>query len=189
MNKILLIDEYVDFVVECLEEGEENLNEHLLNEQASLDNTVKIIQEAIIRRKYLGIYYIDGEDSGFRLIEPYVLGRGFVIPSIGKVVHPNRYYLRAFVIKDTTKDEYTKDKFKDLKIFRWTLRKGQKQSFSVSERDPYWRLFRPDKITRIKTLKQTFDKKRDLYNSDDKMIADIIISIPEDLLENKSLLY
>jgi len=135
--------------------------------------TIDDIGDAIINRQYVGIYY-EGSDEdsdivepGFRLIEPYVLGRGY---SLNKEVrHPNRLYLRAYTIKSTESDPTTRDKFK-----------ARLRSVSKTKRVPYWRLFRVDRIRTWETFDKTFSRYRELYNPDDKQMATIIYKIEKE---------
>ncbi len=124
------------------------------------------IKNAVLNRNYVGIYYEEKETgvvkSGFRLIEPYAFGKGFV-SNIGAVSHVDRKYLRAFVIMDTEKDDLTKDKL-------------NRKSVSKTKRTPFWRLFRIDRISSWFTFKKKFSRYRSSYNPDDKMMNDIIAS-------------
>lgn len=174
-----LLDEYTEFILECLEDNYE-LDEHILNEALSVTKALKQIHDAITNQNYLGIYYNDGKESGFRLIEPLVLGQGFKRGD--KVSHEDDYYLRAYVIKDTDEDEYASQKFKDKKVLGLRISKGKKTSVSKSGREPYWRLFKVNKITRIKKFSKKFGKRRPDYNSKDKMMGNIIVSVPEQML-------
>lgn len=128
------------------------------------------ITKAINKRRYVGIYYSDPTDSalsGFRMIEPYVLGAGFKKRN-GEVINANEKYLRAYVVIDTSKDELTKDKFK---------KKGSKRkSVSKSGKALGWRLFRVDKIKTWQDLERKFSTNRPLYNPSDKMMGSIIAS-------------
>lgn len=130
------------------------------------------IKRAINERFYVGIYYEEPNDknlvkSGFRLIEPYVYGRGFVAPKIGNISHFQRQYIRAYVIKDTASDAAFIDKKK------FTRRK----SVSKTNRVPYWRLLRVDRISNWMLIPRKFSRYRHLYNPDDKMINRIICKV------------
>lgn len=130
--------------------------------------TTDEISRAIINRKFVGIYYEDETDevlNGFRLIEPYVFGSGYNT-SKGPI-HEDRKYLRAFVIRDTSKDEAFKNKNNTIK----------RKSVSLSKHVPYWRLFRVDRISSWYEFPKKFSKFRELYNPDDKHINSIITSL------------
>lgn len=177
MNK--LYKEYFDFINENL--NEYPLNEFILSESFTINDVVKKLTNAIEKQKYVGIYYADGTpEEGFRLIEPHVLGQGFKRGD--KISNEDKYYLRGFTIMDTNEDEYASEKFKDFKFFGKTIKSGQKISQSVSQTGTGWRLFRVDKITRIKTFSKNFSKLRPDYNPDDKMMVTILSNVPIDVL-------
>jgi hypothetical protein len=124
------------------------------------------IRKAIIERTYVGIYY-DAPDAlpGFRLLEIYCLGRGYM--NADGPSHKDRHYIRAFVIRDTSKDpELTK-------ITR-------RRSVSKSKRVPYWRLFRVDGIKSWMPLNKKFSSYREKYNPDDSKIWEIDTSLDYD---------
>jgi hypothetical protein len=122
------------------------------------------ISKAIENREYLSIYYKDRNGgTGHRLIEPYVLGRGYNYGD--KILHPNTYYLRAFVIMDSSKDETTVNRF--LKT----------RSVSVSDKRNRWRLFRVDGIEEMFNLKKKFSQYRKQYNPNDSQMGSIITSL------------
>lgn len=127
--------------------------------------TTDKVKKAIKGRKYVGIYYEEeGNDkvlSGFRLIEPYVFGRGYKSAD-GVVTHKNEYYLRAFVIKESKKAENKQ------------LHKINRKSVSKSRRVPYWRLFKFDRITIFEELRFVVPKAQELFNPDDQMIGKIL---------------
>lgn len=127
----------------------------------------KKIVDAINNRNFVGMYYADDKadtdtgtvKSGFRLIEPYVYGHNEA---------GDRSYIRAFVVMDTNKDEQTKPKFK-----------SKRKSVSLTNRKPYWRLFRVDRIQDWQTFPWKFSGYRELYTGGtDKHIANIIASSP-----------
>ena len=127
------------------------------------------IRKAVRERQYIGVYYSEPGDtnlvkSGFRLIEPYVYGRGFKHPKTGNISHYNRQYIRAFVIRDSQRDVGTRDK----KNF------VRRKSVSKTKRVPYWRLMRVDRIQNWEIIGRKFSKFRPLYNPDDQMIRRII---------------
>ena len=125
------------------------------------------IEKAIKNRNYVGIYYEDPSDpdvlAAFRLIEPYAYGKGYSYK--GKTTHPDTEYLRAFVIKDSSKDNTIKGKF------------TRRKSGSKSQRVPYWRLFKVENITDWVNLGKKFSGYREFYNPDDSMISDIFASV------------
>lgn len=139
--------------------------------------TAKEITNAIEDRTYIGIYYNDPNDKevlpGFRLIEPYCYGKGYVLKRGGKkkVVYPNREYIRAFVIRDSQYDSQFK-----LKKTPFSRRK----SASKTKKVPYWRLFRVDRIETWTTMKRKFFTYRELYNPQDKQIAKHIAYLSKD---------
>ena len=128
--------------------------------------TEKKIIDAINNRNFVGMYYADENEpddvikNGFRLIEPYVYGHN---------EKGDRSYIGAFVIMDTAKDQQTK-KF-DTK----------RKSVSLTNRKPYWRLFRVDLIQDWQTFPWRFSGYRELYTGGtDKHIANIVASSPHD---------
>lgn len=125
------------------------------------------IIRAINKKKYVGFYYDDvSEDGdvkpGFRLVEPYVFGHGFKNGS--EISHPTRGYLRGFVVKSSKVDRN-----ENLGVIN-------RKSISKSERRPYWRLFRFDRIQTFQMLSLTIPAARYRYNPDDKMIGNIVAS-------------
>lgn len=126
------------------------------------------ISAAIRKRNLIGIYYqdlVDGDEklveSGFRLIEPYCLGYGYMTKDGPK--YRDRAYLRAYVIMDTKKDD------REYSIKR--------KSVSKTKRVPYWRLFRVDRIETWHNTGKRFHKPRPDYNPFDKGIVDITMSL------------
>lgn len=124
------------------------------------------MREAIERRQRGWIYYIKKGDEnheiqeGYRLIEPYVLGTGLK-PKPSRYqpqqMQNNNVYLRAFVIRELGS-------------------KGGIPSVSLTKDEPYWRMFRLDKISSWKTIPSFFYRPRDGYNPNDKDIVSIIAS-------------
>jgi len=132
----------------------------------------KAIIKAINNRFYVGIYYQEEDDEseeivkkGFRLIEPYVYGKGYRTKS--NVIHPDRGYIRAFVIKDTSID----------KEIDWTY--SRRKSVSKSKRVPYWRLFRVDRMKQFTIFPKKVLAYRNLYNEKDKQMGKIIAYVPK----------
>jgi len=135
-----------------------------------LDDLVK----AVTNREYIGIYYEDENADnevlqGFRLIEPYAVGKGYVLN--GKVVDNDNYYLRAFVVKDSNNDQHAKSSLKKL---------SRRKSKSLSKVAPYWRIFRIDRIQSWMPLKRKFSGYRKLYNPNDKTLKKIIKSLQKE---------
>lgn len=131
----------------------------------------KKIIDAINNRNFVGIYYADEDattkvvKSGFRLIEPYVYGRND---------KGDKFYIRAFVIMDTSRDDQANPKFKT-----------KRKSVSLSTRKPYWRLFRVDRIEDWQTFPWKFSGYRELYTGGtDKHIPNIIASVPYSSFKN-----
>lgn len=134
------------------------------------------IIKAIKSRNYIGVYYEEPTDEseeivkkGFRLIEPYVFGTGYVMN--GSILYPDRQYMRVFVIRDTEYDPQTKDKFAN----------ARRKSVSKTKRVPYWRLMRVDRMGSWTKIPKVFSKYRELYTGGtDKHIANIITSLSHD---------
>lgn len=132
------------------------------------------IKDAIKNRYYVGIYYEETKESGvvksgFRLIEPYAYGLGFVSPQTGEISYPDRKYLRAFVIMDTEKDDLVDKKFP-----------VSRRSVSKTNREPFWRQFRIDRISTWFAFPKRFSRYRNLYNPNDKMMRRVITSLDYD---------
>lgn len=130
------------------------------------------VKHAINERFYVGIYYEEESDevlNGFRLIEPYAYGLGYVHPQTKETLYPNRQYLRAYVIMDTEKDDAAKKKFHT-----------KRTSVSLTDRAPWFRLFRTDRITSWFVFPKRFSRYRDFYNPDDKMMRRVLASLPYD---------
>lgn len=128
--------------------------------------TLEEICKAIKGRFYVGIYYQETDlsvqskvKSGFRLIEPLVLGQGYM----GQ--NPNGQYLRAYVIKDSSEDPKMKIK---------------RKSVSKTERDPYYRVFRIDRIKQWFRFNYKFSNPRDMYNPDDLCMDKILCTLQLD---------
>ena len=127
-----------------------------LNENANLKNpsllhkNINKLKQAISNRNYATVYYTDDDgNSGFRLLEPYGIFKGFKFD--GKVVeaHKDDYYLRCYVIMDTLNDP--------------TVGFKRSKSVSVSGDDPFWRTFRIDRINDLFIIKRKFRYYRRLY--------------------------
>ena len=160
---------------DIFEDFQEYINEAGRNPMIKSTPNEDEIIKAIEKRKYVGIYYKEeGEEdkivkSGFRLIEPHVYGKGY--KKDNNIVNNNTLYLRAYVIMDSEKDSLAKKKF--------NIEKGsRRKSVSLSKHRPYWRLFRVDRIQDWTDLKKTFNKLRPSYNPNDKMLVEIIKSVP-----------
>ena len=133
--------------------------------------TEKEIIRAIQRRKYVGFYYDEPTDlegvlvkPGFRLVEPYVFGRGYKHVD-GTVTHEDREYLRGFIIKSSKTDRNDQ------------LKKITRRSVSLTQRRPYWRFFRVDRIHSWQEFRFTIRRARYKYRPNDKMIGNIVISM------------
>lgn len=161
---IAVIDEYIKFLHTF-----KNLNEmpYATNTPPSHDKIIKTIEN----HWYAGIYYTGAqEDSleGFRLIEPYVYGSGFVSPKTGLVSHEDKYYLRCYVILDTKKDPDVMKQFG---------KKGSaRKSASKSQGKLGWRLMRVDAIKTFHPIRKKITHTRPYYNANDKMIDSIDVS-------------
>jgi hypothetical protein len=116
---------------------------------------------AIRDKYYVSVYYQHSNgEYGFRLIEPYVVGRGYA----GSEEHRNDYYLRCFVIRDSRDDV-------NVPFVR-------NKSVSVSEKVPYWRLMRVDRMHNINIIKRKRRHYREEYTGGtDKNIVNIINSL------------
>jgi hypothetical protein len=128
--------------------------------------TISVIQKAVDNRQYAGIYYEEPSNHrkvlpAFRVIEPYTLGKG--VKYGDKVYHEDRYYLSAYVIMDTDQDPTVKDKFKT-----------KRTSKSLTNRKPYWRMFRVDRIQNWQTFEKIFSGYRELYNPHDTRMGSIL---------------
>jgi len=159
----------IKFVFEAkISDDLESLYENFVKEarEGAYKSTVTDEQviKAIKDRFYIGIYYEDKSDevlTGYRLIEPYVLGKGYRTTD-NKILYPNRKYLRAFVIRDTLAD----------KDIGWKL--SRRKSVSKSKTVPYWRMFRLDRIKQFVVFPKKITKFRKLYNPDDKQMGTIL---------------
>jgi hypothetical protein len=127
------------------------------------------IKSTIDNNWYAAIYY-DGPKPGFRLIEPHVLGQGYISSKTGELLYANRYYVRAYVILDTQQDLYTKLKFKQDRGMR-------RKSVSLSGKKLGWRLMRVDRITKWQPIRKVIKKNRIYYNPKDKMLNKIIANV------------
>jgi hypothetical protein len=128
--------------------------------------TISDIKKAIDNRQYAGMYYASNDHDNkvlpaFRVIEPYTLGKGLKYGD--KVYHEDRYYLSAFVIMDTNSDSLTKDKFKTKRV-----------SKSLTNKKPYWRMFRVDRIQNWQAFNKIFSGYRELYNPHDMRMDSIL---------------
>lgn len=109
----------------------------------------KIIN-AIKNRYYLAIYYVDDDgNKGFRLVEPYVIGKGYKSKGVVSEKSVNNYYMRCYIIRSAKTDK--------------SVRFDRKPSYSFSKDIPYWRLFRVDRIQSIVIIKKKIRWYRELY--------------------------
>ena len=143
----------------------------ILRENVTSDKIVRAIDNS----HYVGIYYDEAGNSeiksGFRLIEPFCYGTGYVDSQSKVVSHEGDGYLRAYVIFDTEKDNIAKIKFKK-------RRGARRKSASRTKKPMGWRLFRLDRIKDWQEFNRTFTPgRRGLYNPNDKNIYKIISRI------------
>lgn len=118
----------------------------------------KIIS-AVKNRWYLAVYYEDEDgNKGFRLIEPYVVGRGYRVNGVISQDHKDDYYLRCYVIKDAKLDK--------------SVSFNRNKSYSFSREEPYWRVFRLDRILNIIIIKRKIRWYRQEYTggSDENIV-------------------
>ena len=126
--------------------------------------------KAIENRNYVAFYYSrdnDGVLAGPRLVEPYCYG--YRILSNGET----RYYLRAWMIKNSRVDKSIQRKKKKI---------GNRRSKSKSaagnngwSKASGWRLYRVDSITNFFNLERRFSYYRKGYNgSSDNSIPNIV---------------
>ena len=161
ITPISVLNEYIKFL-----ESFKSLNEMAYGANQPTSHS-KIIN-TINNHWYAAIYYT-GSKPGFRLIEPYVYGSGFVSPKSGLVSHEDKYYLRCYVILNTQKDPLVKKQFKK--------EKGMKRkSVSKSMNELGWRLMRVDLIKSWQPIRKKIVSTRPYYNANDKMIGDIDVA-------------
>lgn len=134
--------------------------------QTGVKPTIDSVKKAIENKRRVWIYYKgDGSEDGFqikdgyRLIEPYVLGKG-LIPKPRKYMpkDDNRYYLRCFVLKGEP------GFFKNV------------DSTTLTDDKPMWRMIRLDKITSWREIPSIIAKPREGYNPNDKDLREILIA-------------
>jgi hypothetical protein len=137
--------------------------------------TDKDIATAVAKRQYVGIYYEEKDDhnlvlKGFRLIEPICFGQGYKYRKDGVVVVNNKdkKYLRAFVIKDSSLDVDTKKQFKT-----------RRKSVSKTQKIPYFRMFRTDRMQSWFAFPFVFSKWRTSYNPKDRNMVKIIAALDQ----------
>ena len=127
--------------------------------------------KAIENRNYVAFYYSrdsDGVLAGPRLVEPYCYG--YRTLSNGET----RYYLRAWMIKNSRVDKSIQRKKKKI---------GNRRSKSKSaagnngwSKASGWRLYRVDSITNFFNLERRFSYYRKGYNgSSDNSIPNIVV--------------
>lgn len=161
VNDVILSEEEIDLIEgEFIPLLEATGTPRAVSSSPNLNN----LSKAIENREYLSVYYQDRDGgTGHRLVEPYALGRGF--KRNGVVTHNNHYYLRVFVIMDSSADETTKGRFL------------KRKSVSVSNKRKRWRLFRVDGIDSMTNMKKKFSQYRKQYNPNDKQMGSIITSL------------
>lgn len=149
---------------------------HLLKEQIGVKRpSVDDIVETINDLSQAVIYYEgSGGESvsikpGYRLLYPMVIGQGF--KSAGIVYNTDNYYLRAYVLKDISKAEAVQSLKRRGEFFRSI----PSRSVSKTKNEPYWRLFRLDRISEFYPVFGSPEtKKIPLYNPNDKNMVRII---------------
>ena len=161
-----LFQQYVDI--------DESRMRHSFYNNARTNPYIAEVKHAITERFYVGIYYEEENEtdivkSGFRLIEPFAYGIGYVHQPSGAVANTNRQYLRAYVIMDTEADAKAKMKFHT-----------PRTSVSLTNREPFWRLFRIDRITTWFAFPKRFSRYRPLYNPGDKTMYKVMTSLDYD---------
>ncbi len=116
-------------------------------------------------REVINFYYEDPTDAenplpGPRTVEPYVIGRR----------KNGRYYLRAYMIADTSKDEAT---------MKMTKRRSTSKSAGPGKaKRSGWRLFRIDRIQWLVGDGKIFSRYRAGYNENgDKQLDTIIFQL------------
>jgi len=139
---------------------------YVKNKPEREDLHLRKIKIAIKKRFYLGLYY-QNEDGfeGFRLVEPYVVGKGYMVDGVVSKEHSSDVYLRCFVIRDSVKDK--------------SVRFKRANSESESENLPYWRMMRVDRILNLTTINRKISYWREGYTGgSDKNIRRILEYIP-----------
>lgn len=107
----------------------------------SFTEVLDTIVSAIKNRWYLAVFYEDEDGRhGFRLVEPYVVGKGYRFRGVISKDHKDDYYLRCYIIKDAKKDP--------------SVGFDRKKSYSYSREEPYWRTLRLDRIISIYQIKR-----------------------------------
>ena len=167
MNLIPIFEDF-DNMESHDEQFQKYLNE-ARNRPLDKSPNIEKLKKAIEKRQYCGIYYEDVDKtgqvlSGFRLIEPYTLGRGMM--SAGEIKHSDRIYLSAFVIRNSDNDE----NYKKTGLLK-------RKSVSKSKTVPYWRLFRFDRIKDFTILPHVFSRYREGYNPSDSRLGDIMAGL------------
>ena len=135
-----------------------NITKELILEAVNRDKVIDAIEKKLV----CTIFYEEPSNKnkvkpGYREIEPFVYGKGYVTSKTQVVLHPDREYVRAWVIRGTSKT-------------------GKKDPSVL----PGWRLFRLDRTRSWVNTQQNFDGIRDNYNPDDKNINSIFYSVKID---------
>lgn len=126
---------------------------------------------AINNRNYITFYYSRDDDGvlpGPRFVEPYCYGCRLL--SSGET----RYYLRAYMINNTSRDYHIGKKLNGTKIRSKSKSGGQNKKGGWSKKSG-WRLYRIDSITNLYDMGKRFSYYRKGYNgSTDVQIPNII---------------
>ena len=154
------------------------IKEELINEALHENEVFVIIHKAIRKMQYISMYYNDSDgEEGFRLVEPFVIGKGFRRKGIVSKDLKDVYYLRGYVVRESDKDVFVDQKIKNIGIKSI----GSKISSSSSTD---WRLFRLDKISKVEILDINFEFERPFYNPNDKSFVEIINAVSKSRLKN-----
>lgn len=188
-----MIEELKVLFEEFIEET--SIDEIEINEATNYGKIYNKIMKAMKNREYISVVYkgeFEGEQTHMRLIEPWTIGRGFISHSSGtpKEVNTTTRYLRGYIIFDTSDEEGTADLFEPKTKIGKIFKKGKK-SYSVSGKsDTGWRLFRIDRIKKIKIhSRKKFNKLREDYNEDDKTFVNVLYSVPKALVKENFILF
>jgi hypothetical protein len=171
--------EYASFIEECLGDFGIINNQKIITESMDEGNAIRLITKAISEMKYISLYYDDkdSDEEGFRLVEPFVLGKGFKYKGKPSEGLEDVYYLRAYVVRESDKDVFVDQKIKKIGI--------KSIGSKISDKgNSDWRLFRIDKIAKIQILDINFEFERPFYNPNDKSFIEIITSVSKSSLND-----
>lgn len=122
----------------------------LFEARVNTESSLELTKRAIKDRHYMAVYYIDADGrTGFRLIEPYVVGKGYKTNGVISEEHKDDYYLRCYVVKDAKKDS--------------SVPFSRNKSYSYSREEPYWRTLRLDRLKNIVIIKRKIKYYRKEY--------------------------